>query len=119
MLEKNIGNLTLKGKSGKEYDFTLHLFDSFDDVKDGFNGHGLYIFTKRDAEMRTHILIYLGMASSLSTRFDSHHKETCIKKNGANCLGIHLMNNSTYESRKEAESDILAANDFICNDQEN
>ena len=49
----------------------------------------------------------------------NHHKEDCIKRNGANCIGIHLMNNSTPESRKAAESDILAANSFTCNDQEN
>ncbi len=62
---------------------------------------------------------YLGMATSLDTRFEVHHKEQCIKSHGANCLGIHHMNNSTKEGRMSAESDILTANNFTCNDQEN
>lgn len=119
MITKNFGTLTLKGKSGKEYNFIIHKYDAFVDVKDGFTGHGLYLFGKYTAETNKVKYIYLGMASSLTTRFDSHHKEDCIKKNGANCIGIHLMNNSTPESRKAAESDILAANNFACNDQEN
>lgn len=119
MITNNVGTLTLRGKSGKEYNLTLHTFDSFDEVKEGFNGHGLYVFTKQNADTKKHTLIYLGMASSFTTRFDNHHKENCIKRNGANCIGIHLMNNSTPESRKAAESDILAANNFACNEQEN
>lgn len=110
--------LTLIGKSGKEYTFKLSTFDSFDDIKDGFTGHGLYLFTKRDSEC-SHKLLYLGMASTLETRFDSHHKKDKLIEEGANCLGVYHMNNSTKESRKEAESDLLAANNFSCNDQEN
>lgn len=113
--------ITLTGKSGKEYEFKLGTFDSFDDVKEGFTGHGLYVFTKRYKEggVFRHSLIYLGMATSLETRFEGHHKEQCIKSHGANCLGIHHMNNSTKEGRKAAESDILSAIIFTCNDQEN
>ena len=118
MINKLNTTLTLKGKSGKEYSFKLSTFDSFDDVKDGFTGHGLYVFTKRSPEGK-HNVIYLGMATTLETRFDNHHKKDCIIRNGANCLGVHQMNNSTKESRKEAESDLLAAYNFPCNDQEN
>lgn len=119
MITKNVGTVAVKGKSGKVYNFTFHTFDSLEDVKDGFTGHGLYLFGKYTAETSYVKYIYLGMTSSFTTRFDSHHKEDCIKRNGANCIGIHLMNNSTPESRKAAESDILAANNFTCNDQEN
>lgn len=119
MITNNVCTLTIKGKSGKEYNFTLHRYDSYSDVKDGFNGHGLYLFGKLNDDNSYVSYIYLGMASSLTTRFDNHHKENCIKRNGANCIGIHLMNNSTPESRKAAESDILAANKFVCNEQEN
>ena len=121
MIKQLSSTLTLKGKSGKEYEFKLSIFDDFDDVKDGFTGHGLYVFTKRykDGDVFRHSRIYLGMATSLDTRFEGHHKKQCIKKHGANCLGIHHMNNSTKEGRKAAESDILAANNFTCNDQEN
>ena len=118
MIKKLDTSLTLKGKSGKEYSFKLSTFDSFEDVKDGFTGHGLYVFTKRSIEGK-HELLYLGMATTLETRFDSHHKKDKIVKYGANCFGVHQMNNSTKESRKEAESDLLAAYNFPCNDQEN
>lgn len=118
MITKLDKTLTLGGKSGKEYTFKLSTFDEFEDVKDGFTGHGLYVFSNRNTHCE-HTLIYLGMASTLETRFDNHHKEDCIKANGANCLGIYHMNNSTRESRKEAESDILAANSITCNNQEN
>ncbi len=118
MIKKLESTLTLTGRSGKEYSFKLSTFDKWDDVKDGFTGHGLYLFTKRSPEGK-HDLIYLGMATELETRFDSHHKMFCIVKYGANCLGVHQMNNSTKEGRKNAESDLLAAYDFPCNDQEN
>jgi predicted GIY-YIG superfamily endonuclease len=118
MITKLSSPLTLKGKSGKEYSFKLITFDNWDDVKDGFTGHGLYLFTKRNVE-RKHDLIYLGMATDLETRFDGHHKKNCIIKHGANCLGVYQMNNSTKETRKAAESDLLAAFSFPCNDQEN
>lgn len=119
MITKNVATVTITGQSGKKYNFTLHRYDSYSDVKDGFTGHGLYLFGKLNEDNSYVNYIYLGMASSFTTRFDNHHKEACIKRNGANCIGIHLMNNSTPESRKAAESDILAANNFTCNDQEN
>ena len=118
MINKLNKALTLKGKSGKEYKFDLSTFYSFDDVKDGFKGHGLYLFTKRSSE-GSHKKLYLGMASTLETRFDNHHKKDELIAEGANCLGVYHMNNSTRETRKEAESDLLAANNFTCNDQEN
>ena len=118
MINKLNKVLTLTGKSGKDYTFKLSTFDSFDDIKDGFTGHGLYLFTKRDSE-GNHEQLYLGMATTLETRFDNHHKKDELIKEGANCLGVYNMNNSTKESRKEAESDLLAAYQFSCNDQEN
>lgn len=118
-MKKNLNKtLTLKGKSGKEYSFDLSSFENWDDVRDGFKGHGLYLFSKRSTE-GNHDLIYLGMATELETRFDNHHKKDCIIKHGANCFGLHQMNNSTKEGRKAAESDLLAARNFTCNDQEN
>lgn len=118
MINKLDKVLTLKGKSGKEYTFKLSTFDTFDDVKDGFKGHGLYLFTKRSSE-GGHKKIYLGMATTLETRFEKHHKKDKLIAEGANCLGVYHMNNSTKEARKEAESDLLAAYNFTCNDQEN
>ncbi len=118
MIKKLNSTLTLKGESGKEYSFNLSTFGNWDDIKDGFTGHGLYLFSKRSTD-GTHDLIYLGMATELETRFDSHHKKNCIVKHGANCLGVHQMNNSTKDGRKASESDLLAANTFPCNNQEN
>ena len=56
------------------------MFDSYEDVKkNGFNEYRLYLFTKRKSTTKKHILIYFGMTSPLSTRFDGHHKEVSIK----------------------------------------
>ena len=90
MIQKNVATVTITGKSGKEYGFTLHRFDSYSDVKDGFNGHGLYLFGKLNDDKSYVNYIYLGMAPSLNTRFDNHHKEACIKRNSANCIGMGL-----------------------------
>ena len=110
--------LALTGKSGKIYSFNLSTFDNWDDIKDGFKGHGLYLFSNRSTG-GNHNLIYLGMVTELETRFYCHHKKDLIVKHGANCLGVCQMNNSTKDGRKAAESDLLAAYNFPCNDQEN
>lgn len=60
MIKKLSSTLTLKGKSGKEYSFKLSTFDDFEDVKDGFTGHGLYVF-----QSATRMVMYIGILSSI------------------------------------------------------
>ena len=121
MLKKLNKTMTLTGKSGKEYEFDLWSFEDFDDVKGAFEGSGLYVFTRRylDGNKYKHNRIYLGETGDYSTRFDNHHREQCIRKHGANCIGLYSMPNSTEKQRKDAENDLLEAYNFPCNDQNN
>lgn len=112
---------TLTGKSGNEYEFNLWTFDEFDDVKRTFTGEGLYLFTKRyltDDGFR-HRYIYLGETGDYYSRYDNHQKELCIKKNESNCIGFYSMPNSSENERLGAESDLLEAYNFPCNDKNN
>ncbi len=120
---KELGRTTtLKGQSGKEYVFSLYLFDSFEDLKSAWeNFPALYLFTQRYSSNGAyyHNYIYLGETGDLSTRFDSHHKEQCIIKHQSNCIGIYKNVPQDETKRKEVEKDILMANDFPCNEQNN
>lgn len=122
MLSDTNRTLDLKGNSGLTYRFSLYTFDSFDDLKDSFRADypALYLFTRRTLGQGTfnHDLIYIGETGDLSTRFDNHHKEQCIKRNGANCIGIFAASRIEY-TRKNQERDLLFNYDFPCNDQNN
>lgn len=113
--------MTLTGRSGKQYMFSLFSLQSFNDLKDAFKPlAALYVFTKRNPNIQgfTHNLIYLGETGDLSTRYNNHHKEQCITSHGANCIGIFVFN-GTEMQRKSAEEDILANYDFPCNEINN
>ena len=114
-------NTTLLGNSGKQYDFCLFSFDDFDDIKRSFNGGGLYLFTNRywTGEDYKHKFIYIGETGDYNTRFDSHHKEQCIRLNKSNCIGFYSMPDATEEERKVAEDDLLATYSLPCNTMNN
>lgn len=123
MLTKVNGTLDLTGLSGHIYRFTLYTFSSFEDLKEAFRQDfsALYLFTRRiysGDNAYNHDLIYLGETGDLSSRFNAHHKEFCIKKHGANCIGIYAANSNETLRRKE-ESDLLFNYDFPCNDINN
>lgn len=113
-------SLTLIGVSKREYVFELYTFSDFDEVKGAFKViPALYIFGKLSEDQKIK-LIYLGETSDLSTRFDNHHKERCIRLHEANCIGICREEEFKDEEKlKEAERDILAAYNFLCNDHHN
>lgn len=116
------GSLDLVGYSGQTYRFNLYTFETFDDLKNVFRSGtpALYLFTRRgmSANGFSHDLIYLGETGDLSTRFSNHHKELCIMKNGANCIGIYVASVSEKD-RKTEEKDLLFNYDFPCNIQDN
>ena len=119
---KDINKTTkLKTADDKEYVFDLYTFDEFDDLKGYFDEDpALYLFTRRykEGEKHYHDYIYLGETCNLNSRFNDHHKEACIKKNKANCIGIYRFG-GTEKVRKSAESSLLDAQDFPCNKQNN
>ena len=112
---------TLKTKMGKEYVFQLYSFDDFNDLKGFFDEDpALYSFTRRykDGDKFYHDYIYLGETCNLNSRFNEHHKEKCIRKNNANCIGIFRYG-GTEKVRKGSESDLLESNKFPCNEVNN
>lgn len=104
----------IKGKSGKSYSLEIFTMDtSFPSVG------GIYIFTNRTKNTSgnfTHELVYCGRAEDLSTRFNNHHKDDCIKRN-ANCICVMRLDSN--EGRIATENDILDGNNFKCNEVRN
>lgn len=100
------------GKSGKKYLFNIYSTDT------SFQATGaIYLFTKRKLatdKKHYHTLIYCGITGDLSERFNNHHKDHCIEKNGANC--ICTMSIEKEEMRKQIEADILKAKNCACNE---
>lgn len=118
MLTKLNNTFTIKGVSGETYTFSMYTFDDFNELKNGFNPvEAIYIFTVRswNGQKYTHNLVYCGETDNLSTRFDNHHAESCIKQKRANCISIMITNGE--RQRKQIETDILEGNTFPCNTQ--
>lgn len=109
--------LIIEGQSKAEYVFKLYSFDDFAELNNCFTGAGVYIFVHLDCftENCNAQYIYCGKTGDLSTRFDDHHKEECIKNNNANCIGI--LQETNEQRRKDIETDILEGNTFPCNIQ--
>lgn len=114
--------VTLKGKSGKDYVFKMYSFDEFSDLVSDITNNvaAIYLFTRRtvvNGEGR-HDCIYLGETGDISTRYSGHHKEACITKHKANCIGFWWAS-TDEEKRRAAETDILEANNLPCNEVNN
>lgn len=106
----DLGNITFIGKSGKQYVFSIYnTVTSFKAIG------GIYIFLRKEQDTYYHV--YCGKTDNLSTRFDNHHKADCIRKNGANRICAMLV--STEKERTTIEEDILANNNFSCNEMLN
>jgi hypothetical protein len=106
--------LSVIGKSIKDYQFVIYAINTkFEAVG------GVYIFIELDKEgdKDDHTFIYCGKTNDLSTRFDSHHKADCIKKNNADCICVMFVDSE--EERAAIEKDILDGNYFICNEMLN
>lgn len=113
---------TIKGISGKEYQFRLYTFGDFDEIKPVWKPiPALYLFTRRELSNGAyyHTYLYLGETGDLSQRFSNHHKERDIMSHGANCIGIYSNVPNDESERIKLENDILLANKFPCNDQNN
>lgn len=102
-----ISTLTLTGASGRQYQFDVYPLDTeFNSVA------AVYAITKRNASAN-HTIIYIGQTDDLSERFDNHHKATCFKRQGANCVCIHVEKNE--ETRLAIERDLIKNYDPPCN----
>jgi len=107
-----LGNLTLTGKSGKQYVFEVW------PINTAFNAvAAVYAVTKAVQNAkggRTHTVIYIGQTDNLKERFANHHKADCFANHGANCICTHRDDNE--KSRLAKEADLIAAYNPPCND---
>lgn len=108
-------NLSIIGKSGKEYLFTLYSTEHAFSLKKG----GVYLFSKRTLKENkgTHTVLYYGKANVFNERLDNHEKWEKALKSGCNCIGI--LETDSEEKSLEIEKDILLNNNTPLNVQNN
>ena len=109
---EGIGDITIKGKSGKQYGFTVHPFKTR-----LWPIAAVYVVSRRkltNAGRWSHTLIYIGETENLQKRFEYHHQAKCIEEQAPNRLCIHRDPNEA--SRKSKEEDILANYSTKCNE---
>ncbi len=117
MLRNLHQTLTIEGVSGETYHLNQFSFDDFDELKGAFpNYGGIYAFT-HVVPGQEHDPVYCGKADDFSTRYNYHHKETCIRWNRANRISLMRVDNASERDRIEV--DILENYDFPCNTQHN
>ena len=102
-----VTTVTLKGKSGNAYDFDVYPWGT------SFKPVGA-VYTVLKANPSNYSILYIGETGDLSSRFDSHHKQSCFDRNGKTHIGIHLESNG--KRRLEIEADLLANYRTQCND---
>lgn len=99
--------LTLKGASGRTYDFDVYPWGT------SFKPLGaVYTVLKKSNQKFT--VLYIGETGDLSTRFDNHHKQSCFDRNGKTHIGTHLESSSS--SRLAIETDLVRNYSPVCND---
>lgn len=106
------GTITFRGTSGNQYEFTAYSWDT------GFkeNYGAVYFITKRSQKSDggySHMRIYVGQTDDLSTRFDDHHKDSCFRRNNANCKCIFGEQNEN--NRLAIEKDLIENYNLPCN----
>ena len=94
--------VTLTGKSGKKYVYSLFLLPANFADKDGN-----YIYTKQGVQKGKWRPLYIGQGN-LSERSDinNHHRSACLKRKGATHICARL--NAHEEDRLAEEKDLLA-----------
>ena len=105
-------SVKFNGASGKDYSFVLHEIDALLPATPA-----LYVAMKLISNNPDQWkAIYFGEAGDLRQRFQSHEKLPCMRLNGATHIGSCFnLNMSFEESRKDAETDLLARTSTPCN----
>ena len=98
--------VTLKGKSGKSYQFTVY------DWGTSFKPVGA-VYSVLKVTDGQYSLIYVGQTSDLSERFDSHHKQSCFDRNRKTHIGILVE--SSESMRFKIETDLINNYSTPCN----
>lgn len=107
----NLGTITYKGVSGKEY-----TFDVFDLNSTWNEVAAIYLVTHAYSEGSKimHNAIYVGQTDNLKQRFADHHKQPCFNSKNANRLCVIRENNEAV--RLVAENDLIRGIMPPCND---
>lgn len=101
---------TWTGYSGTKYQYGIYpIGTSF--VADPGN----YIYAKLSGP-GLWSAVYIGEAEDLSTRFDNHHAATCIGRNGATHIHVHLSS-ANRQVRLNEETDLRRSHSTPCNKQ--
>jgi hypothetical protein len=101
------GTIHWPGESGKNFKYWIYKIGaSFKKIG------GNYIFSKETKDGHW-TPIYIGETGDLSTRFDTHHKDDCISKQGATHIHVHA--NEDEDARLAEEADLIAKWDPPCN----
>lgn len=102
-----VDTITLFGASGRSYNFDVYPWNT------SFKALGA-VYTVLKKSGLNYTILYIGQTGDLSSRFDSHHKQTCFDRNGKTHIGIHL--DSSENSRLAKERDLLGNYTPVCND---
>jgi hypothetical protein len=97
-----------EGASGEKYKYWIHPIGRTLKV-----APGNYIFAK-ETKPNFFRPIYIGETGDLSTRFDDHHKESCIKREGATHIHVHTSSDNK-DVRKAEETDLMNKWNPPCN----
>lgn len=99
-------SVTLKGASGRTYEFDVFPWGTpFKPLG------GIYTVLKKSPP-NFHIQ-YVGQTGDLSSRFDSHHKQSCFDRNGKTHIAVHLESAESVRLTKEA--DLVSSYNPGCN----
>lgn len=104
----DVPTINWQGKSGATYKYWIYPLGSSLVAK-----AGNYAFAK-EAKPGYWTPVYFGETSNLDSRFDSHHKIDCAKRNGATHVHAHL-NDGGEQARRNEESDLIAKWNPTCN----
>lgn len=100
--------ITLQGKSGNSYEFTVHSWGTeFKPIG------GVYSVLKRRTDGRYDV-IYIGQTGNLAERFDDHHKTWCFTNHAKSHIGVQVE--PSEKRRLAIEQDLIANYRPPCND---
>ena len=106
-----VGNFEMAGKSGM-----IYLFRAYE-LNDTFGQDAAIYIVALRTEFTPgkpgYAPLYLGETKDMQTWQQSHNKSDCIKKNGANCIGVCLVPDD--QQRASVYNDLLSIGNCICN----
>jgi predicted GIY-YIG superfamily endonuclease len=98
------------GQSGTKYTYYVYTIGTkFTEVP------GNYIFCKKNSA-GLWVAIYVGETGDLSQRFDGHHANACIVRNGATHIHVH-KSSTDRQTRLTEETDLRERYEPTCNKQ--